>query len=190
MKQRENMTLSELMVHYLERSQVANGGHITAYPGNQVTVSVETVGGEGFAEYIKAKAWGEITGEPTVLLKLYGDSYYVLSHKTYKEICALLSRDLSKCEIATIPYHQSAAPGSYIHVTPSTMSTLKAKAWYEISPGLLKLFQVDTKYYAISLVAPKTISIRTFYERKTGKFATPDPRREIIWYGFADLEVA
>ncbi len=51
----------------------------------------------------------------------------------------------------------------------------------------LKLFQVAEKQYAISLVAPKVTSVQTVSKRRTGRFATPDPQREINWY---DLDLS
>lgn len=187
MKAKKDMTLNELMAYYLEKSQVANGGRVTAAPGSQTTVFVETVGGEGYTEQVKARAWGELKSEPAILLKLFRDSHYALSHETYKEICSLLNRDLDGCEVTTTMYSQGAMPGSRIRITPEGRSTLDAVAWYEIPPGPLKLFQVDGKHYAISLVAPRTVSVTIVSQRRTGRFANPDSRREIIWY---DLDLS
>lgn len=185
-KSTEDMTINELMVYYLENSQVANGGSTTAAPGSQTTVFVETEGGEGFTEQVKAKAWGHLRSEPAVVLKLFGGHCYALSHGTYREICSLLSRDLSDCEVPGL-YRLSSGgpPGTLVYVNPEGQATISATAWYEISSGgLLRLFRVDGKLYAISLVAPKTISVRTLTERRTGSFANPDPRRQIIWHDF------
>lgn len=182
---REDMTINELMVYYLENSQVANGGSTTAFPGSEPTILVETVGGEGFTEQIKAKAWGQLSSEPAVILKLFGNHYYALSHRTFREICGLLSRDLSDCEVHGVyRLSSNAAPGGRVYVTPEGQSTVTATAWYEIPSGPLRLFRVDSQQYAISLVASKTVSVRTADERRTGSFANPDPRRQIIWHDF------
>jgi hypothetical protein len=181
---RENMTLNELMTYYLEGAKVASGGSTQAAPGNSTTVFTETAGGEGYTEQVKARAWGEIESEPVVLMQLPGDRYYALSYGTYREICALLSRDLSDCEVTEGRASSSAKPGGIVHINLEGKPTTSAVAWYEMPPGDLKLFQVDGKQYAISLGAPKTISRTVTRERRTGRFANPDPRREIIWHDF------
>lgn len=180
----ENMTINELMCYYLEKSEVANGGNTTAQAGQSRKIFVETKGGEGYSEQVEAKIWGEIKSEPTVLLKLFHEKYYALSHETYKEICNLLRRDLSKTEIIKVRTSQWSNPGDILSITLPKNTTIRATAWYEIPCGEVTLFQVDEKWYAISRHASKTTSVRTLYERRTGSFANPDPRREIIWYRF------
>lgn len=183
-KTTENMTINELMHYYLEKTEVANGGSTTAKPGHSGTIFVETKGGEGYTEQIEARIWGEINSEPTVLLKLFHERYYAVSHETYKEICDLLSRDLSQNEITTAHTSQGAYPGGIIDINLPGKPTMKAKAWYEIAPGEITLFSVDDTLYAISRKATKTVSVRTISQRKTGSFATPNPKREIIWHKF------
>lgn len=178
------MTLNELMCYYLEKSEVANGGSTTAHAGQIRKIFVETKGGEGYTEQVEPRIWGEIKSEPTVLLKLFHEKYYAFSHETYKEISNLLRRDLSNCEIIKLRTSQSSNPGDILSITLPGNTTIIATAWYEIPSGEVTLFQVDEKWYAISRHAPKTISVRTVYERKTGSFANPDPRRERIWYSF------
>ena len=183
MKTQEDMTLNELMAYYLYKSQVANGGSVNAAPGGKTTVFVETVGGQDYTEQVEATAWGKLDLEPAVLLKLFGDKYYALSHETYNDICRLLNRNLDSCEVATTIDSPGARPGSRIRITPEGKSAIYAVAWYEIPPRQpLKLFKVDGEHYAISLAASKVTSQQTVSERKTGRFATPDPRREIIWH--------
>ena len=60
---------------------------------------------------------------------------------------------------------------------------ISAVAWYEIPSGKLNLFKVDGQWYAISLVASKTVSTET-RERRTGSYLNPDPRRDILWHYF------
>lgn len=181
-KKQEDMSINELMTYYLEGSQVANGGSTSGAPGSEITVFAETVGGEGYTESLKAIAWGELKSEPTVLLKLIGNKIYALSYETYKEICSLLNRDLSNCQVTYIKYHQGARPGSRIYVTPEGKPTIDAIAWYEIQPSSLKVFEIEGKRYAISLAAPKVISERLISVRKQGSLT--NSKREIIWHNF------
>jgi len=183
-KNQENMTINELMHYYFEKSEVANGGSTTAAAGQTRKIFVETRGGEGYTEQVEAKIWGEIKSEPTVLLKLFHNNYYAFSHETYKEVCSLLRHDLSNCETIEVKINQWLKPGDIISTTLPGNTTIRATAWYEIPSGEVTLFQVDEKWYGISRHAPKTNSVRTVHERKTGSFANPDPRREIIWHSF------
>jgi len=183
-KRTEDMAINELIIYYLEGSKVANGSSVTAEPGSERTVFAETSGGAGYTTPVKAIAWGRLESEPAVLLKLPGDKHYALSYKTYGEICSLLSRNLADCRVIKGHTRSAAKPGALVYATPEGSTTLQAEAWYEIPPGDLKLFEVDGKQYAISLAAPKTISQRILHERKAGKFANPDPQREIIWHNF------
>ncbi len=182
MTKTEDMSLNQLMAYYLEGCKVTNGGCITAEPGSLATVFAETLGGQGYTAQLKARAWGELKSEPAVLMKLPGDRYYALSYKTYKEVCNLLSRDLSDCEVTKGQTLSSGMPGGRVYANVPGKPTISAIAWYEMPPGDLKLFQVDGKQYAISLVAPKTINQTILLERRTGSFKDPDPRREINWH--------
>ena len=180
MQSREAMSLGQLMNYYLEGSQVANGGTALAAPGAETTVFAETHGGQGYSPSRKAIAWGELKSEPTVLLQIpENNSFYALSYKTYREICDLRRRDLSKVQFQNVS-SDGAQPGAKFSVITLEKRTVQATAWYMIPPGRIRLFEVDGKHYAISLQASKT-SRQDASERRT---TPPDDRREIIWHDF------
>ncbi|MFK0731704.1 MAG: hypothetical protein ACFKPT_07185 [Gloeotrichia echinulata GP01] len=183
-KNKEDMSINELMAYYLESSKVANGGSTSGAPGSFITVFAETVGGEGYTKEVEAQVWGELKSEPAVILKLLGNKCYAINYETYTEICLLLNSDFSNCEVTTITHNQGASPGSRIYVTPLGKPTIDAIAWYEIPPstGSLKLFEIEGKRYAISLVASKIIYQTLHSQRKKGSVA--DDKREIIWHDF------
>ena len=116
------------------------------------------------------------------MLQLPAEKNYVLSHNTFKNLCSLLSTDLSTCEVIATHTFKGGYPGDQIWIQFQQKS-FTAISWYEIPPGDLKLFHVDNQWYAISLVASKTISIRRI-EEKSGSYMKSDPRRDIIWHYF------
>lgn len=180
---REEMTLKELMRYYLEGGRIANVMSVHGSPGFPATVYPETFGGEGYTTGIKARVWGELNGEVAILLQLPYENNYVLSHETFREICSLLSADLSNCEFLESHISQGGFPGGQIYVQRTKEKLSIATAWYEVPPGKLKLFEFNGKLYAISLAASKTISTEKI-ERKSGRYLNPDPRREIVWHYF------
>jgi len=132
---------------------------------------------------IKARDWGELNGEVAILLQLPCENNYVLSHRTFREICSLLSSDLANCEFLESHISQGGFPGGQIYVQRTKEKLSIATAWYEIPTGKLKLFEFNGKLYAISLTASKTISTEKI-ERKSGRYLNPDPRREIVLHYF------
>ncbi len=179
---REEMTIKELMRYYLEGGRIANVMSVHGAPGFPVTVYPETFGGEGYTTGIKARVWGELNGEVAILLQLPCENNYVLSHETFREICYLLRCDLSTCEVLQAQTSRSGYPGCQIYVEIRGKFS-NAIVWYEIPPGNVKLFEINDKWYAISLAASKTISTEKL-ERKSGRYLNPDPRREIVWHYF------
>jgi hypothetical protein len=181
--QREQMTINDLMRYYLDGCRIANVTNgVYGSPGVEITVSVETQGGNGYSKELRARVWGKIDHEPAILLQLPAEKSYVLSYKTFKDLCLLLSSDLSTCEVITTHTFNGGCPGDQIWIQFQEKS-FTAISWYEIPPGSLKLFHVNNQWYAISLVAGKTIStIRT--EEKSGSYMNYDPRRDIIWHYF------
>jgi hypothetical protein len=108
---------------------------------------------------------------------------YALSYDTYQEICNLLNRDLSECEVIKGFIPSGAKPGTTVNVRVEGQTNyVKAIQWYEGPSGEAKVFKVDGKQYVISLVAPKLISKTVSYYRRTGGLA--DPNREIKWTNF------
>lgn len=178
----EKMTIKGLMRYYLEGSRIANVRSAYGNPGSTVTVYPETFGGEGYSKEVKARTWGELKGGGAILLQMPAERNYILSHSTFKEICYLLSLDLANCELHKNLTSRGGFPGGHISATVEGRHIL-AIAWYEIPPGKLNLFKVDGQWYAISLMASKTVSMET-RERRTGSYLNPDPRREIIWHYF------
>ncbi len=178
------MSINELMVYYLSGSKVANGGSVTGRSGSEVIASVETVGGQGYTKMLKARAWGQINAEPVVIMNLPGEKYYAVNYKTYREICDLLSRDLSNLDITEEYASTAVHPGVELYINIPGKPSVKAVAWYDVPLGKVKLFKVDGKQYAISLVASVLLSQRTLFERRTGNFATPNPKCEIVWHQF------
>lgn len=178
----EKMTIKGLMHYYLEGSRIANVRSAYGSPGSTVTVYPETFGGEGYSKEVKARAWGELKGGEAILLQMPVERNYILSHSTFKEICYLLSLDLANCELHKNLTSRGGYPGERISATVEGRH-ISAIAWYEIPPGKLNLFKVDGQWYAISLMASKTVSTET-RERRTGSYLNPDPRREIIWHYF------
>jgi hypothetical protein len=178
----EKMSIKGLMHYYLEGSQIANVKSAYGSPGSQVTVYPETFGGEGYSKEVKARAWGELKGGEAILLQMPVERNYILSHDTFKKICYLLSLDLANCELHKNLISRGGYPGGSIAATVEERH-ISAIAWYEIPPGKLNLFKVDEQWYAISLVASKTVSTET-KQRRTGSYLNPDPRREIVWHYF------
>ena len=178
----EQMTIKGLMHYYLEGSRIANVKSAHGSPGSIVTVYPETFGGEGYSKEVKARAWGELKGEGAILLQMPVERNYILSHDTFKKICYLLSLDFTNCEMHKNFMSRGGYPGESISLTVEGRYIL-AIAWYEIPSGKLNLFKVDGQWYAISLVASKTVSTET-KERRTGSYLNPDPRREIVWHYF------
>jgi len=181
---RERMTIKGLMHYYLEGSRIANakcGYGSPGFPG--VTVYAQTLGGEGYSKEVKAIAWGELNPGEAILLQMPFERNYILSHETFEKICYLLSLDFTNCELHKNLMSPGGHPGGSISVIVDGRP-ISAIAWYEIpSGGKLNLFKVDGQWYAISLVARKTVSTET-RERKTGSYLHPDPRREILWHYF------
>lgn len=178
----EKMTIKGLMHYYLEGSQIANVKSAYGSPGSTVTVHPETFGGEGYSKEVKARAWGELKGGEAILLQMPGERNYVLSHDTFKQICYLLSIDIANYNLQKKIISRGGYPGGSVSVEVDGRY-ISAIAWYEIPPGELNLFMVNGQWYAISLVASKTISIET-RERRTGSYLNTDPRRAIAWHYF------
>ncbi len=179
---RESMTIKGLMHYYLEGSRIANVKSAYGVPGSTITAYPETVGGEGYNNEVKARVWGELKREEAILLQIPVEGNYILSHSTFKEICYLLSIDLTSCDIHKSSTSQGGYPGGKISAIVERRS-ISAIGWYEIPPGKLNLFKVDEQWYGISLVAPKTLSTEK-NERRTGSYLNPDPRRDIVWHHF------
>lgn len=178
----KEMTIKGLMHYYLEGSRIANVKRAYGAPGSLLTVFPETLGGEGYSVQVKARAWGNLEGQEAILLQMPVERNYVMSYETFREICYLLSLNLSNCEVYKGVTSHGGYPGGNISVTIDKGSVV-AKAWYEVPPGKLDLFKVDEKWYAISLVGCKTISTEK-RERRTGTYLHHDPRRDIIWHYF------
>jgi len=179
----EKMTIKGLMHYYLEGSRIANVKSAYGSPGSRVTVYPETFGGDGYSKEVEARVWGEFKGvEEAILLQMPVKRNYILSHGTFKKICYLLSLDFTNCELHKNLILRGGYPGGSISATVNGRH-ISALAWYEIPPGKLNLFKVDGQWYAISLVASKTISTETI-ERRTGSYLNPDPRRDIVWHYF------
>jgi hypothetical protein len=176
------MTIKELMNYYLEGSRIANVRYAYGSPGSPIKVYPETFGGEGYGTEIKARAWGDLKGEPAILLQMPVERNYVLSYSTFQEICYLLSVNISACETHKGLMSSGGFPGGDISVTLEG-KYIPARAWYEVPPGKINLFKVDNKWYAISLVGSKTLSTERT-ERRTGGYLNHDPRRDIIWHYF------
>lgn len=178
---KENMTIKQLMRYYLEGSRIANVESIYGIPGNKLTVYPETLDKKKFSKQLEARLWGKCTKvEPGILLQLRGENNYVISYETFREICFLLSDDFSENEVFKVHTRHGSYPGGEICVKYQN-NYYTATAWYEMPPGNLKMFKVNSQWYAISLVAPKTISTRRF-ERKSGKYLNPEPL--IAWHNF------
>lgn len=184
MPAKASMSLNELMRSYLSGSKVANGGKALAAPGVFTTVFVETQGGEGYTTSVRAKAWGHLRAEPVVLLLIPAQHEpYALSYATYREICNLLSSDLSKVEVLDDLSSAGAQPGDEFSVTLPGRTGIRATAWYEIPLGSgLRLFEVSGKRYGISLNAPKAPTRTVVVQSRSN--IKPDARREIIWRPF------
>jgi len=178
----KEMTIKGLMHYYLEGSRIANVKRAYGVPGSLLTVFSETLGGEGYGVQVKARAWGNLEGEEAILLQMPVERNYVMSYETFREICYLLSLNLSTCEVYKEVTSHGGYPGDNISVMTDKGSVV-AKAWYEVPPGKLNLFKVNKKWYAISLVGSKTISTDNS-ERRTGTYLNYDPRRDIIWHYF------
>jgi hypothetical protein len=178
----ERMTIKGLMHYYLEGSRIANAKCAYGRPGSPVTVYAQTLGGEGYSKEVKARAWGELKAGEAILLQMPFERNYILSHETFEKICYLLSLDFTNCELHKNLRSPGGCPGGSISVIVDGRP-ISAIAWYEIPPGKLNLFKVDGQWYAISLVASKTVSTETT-ERRTGSYLHPDPRREILWHYF------
>lgn len=178
----ETMTIKGLMHYYLEGSRIANAKCAYGSPGSTVTVYAQTFGGEGYSKEVKARAWGELKGGEAILLQMPFERNYILSHETFEKICYLLSLDFTNCELHKNLMSPGGHPGGSISVIVDGRP-ISAIAWYEIPPGKLNLFKVDGQWYAISLMASKTVSTETT-ERRTGSYLHPDPRREILWHYF------
>lgn len=174
------MTIKQLMRYYLEGCRIANVESIAGYPGNEVTVYPETLDRKKYSKELKAKIWGQLKGEPGIILQLLGEKNYVVSYETFREICFLLSYDFSETEVFKVHTSHGGYPGGEIRVKHQN-KFYTATAWYEIPPGNLNLFMVNSKYYAISLVAPKIISTKRI-ERRSGKYLNPEP--QIAWHNF------
>lgn len=179
---RENMSIKELMRYYLEGSRIANAECSYAQLGLTMTVYPETFGGKRYRKGVQAKAWGELREELGILLQLPGENNYILSHKTFREICLLLNSDIPGCEVISTHTPQGGEPGSQIRLKSEAKSFI-ATAWYEIPPGNLKIFKSNNIWYAISLRAKKTISTNRI-ERRSGSYLSLDPRHEIVWHYF------
>lgn len=179
---RNQMGINALMRYYLQGSRIANVRQAYGSPGFSVTVYPQTFGGEGYGTEIKARVWGNLKGEPAILLQMPGEINYVLSYATFQEICYLLSLNLSNCEIHRNLTSRGGAPGSSISVMLEGKS-ISAKAWYEVPPGKLNLFNVSNSWYAISLVGSKVISEERRV-RRTGTYLNSDQRRAIAWHNF------
>jgi hypothetical protein len=180
---REEMTIKELMRYYLEGARIANVEGAQGTPGFPVTVYPETFGGKYYTTAIKARVWGILDGEAAILLQLPCENNYVLSYETFREICSLLSSDFSTFAVAKFHTSQGGYPGGQIYVQQTQEKLSSATVWYEMPPGDLKLFELNGKRYAISLVASKTVSAEKI-EKKSGRYLNPDPRREIVWHYF------
>ncbi|MEG4579039.1 DUF4365 domain-containing protein [Microcoleus sp. MON1_C5] len=178
----ERMTIKGLMHYYLEGSRIANAKCGYGSPGSTVTVYAQTLGGEGYSKEVKAIAWGELKGGEAILLQMPVERNYILSHETFEKICYLLSLDFTNCELHKNLMSRGGYPGGSISVIVDGRP-ISAIAWYEIPQGKLNLFKVDGQWYAISLVASKTVSTET-RERRTGSYLHPDPRRDILWHYF------
>jgi hypothetical protein len=179
----ETMTIKGLMHYYLEGSRIANAKCGYGSPGSTVTVYAQTLGGEGYSKEVKAIAWGELKAGEAILLQIPFERNYILSHETFEKICYLLSLDFTNCELHKNLRSRGGYPGGSISVIVDG-KPISAIAWYETPPaGKLNLFKVDGQWYAISLVASKTVSTETT-ERRTGSYLHPDPRRDILWHYF------
>lgn len=178
----EEMTIKGLMHYYLEGSRIANVKRAYGSPGSSLTVFPETIGGEGYGIQVQARAWGNLEGEGAILLQMPVERNYVMSYGTFREICYLLSLNLSNCEMYKGVTSYGGYPGGDISVKIDK-GFITAKVWYEVPPGKLNLFKVDEKWYAISLVGSKTISTEK-RERRAGTYLNHDPRRDIIWHYF------
>ena len=176
----EAMPIGELMNYYLQGSQVANAGRASGAPGAKIGVFAETYGGEGYTSLQDATAWGEIEAEPVVVLQIPGIGLYALSYATYREVCGLLSRDLSSIQFQDVQTGGTQV-GAKFSVTTLEKRTVQATAFYEIPPGKVRLFEVNGKPYAISLHARKMIRQQIVLDRRTHP---PDQRREVIWHDF------
>ena len=179
---REKMTIKGLMHYYLEGSRIANVSNAHGSPGSTVTVYPETFGGEGYSKAVEARVWGELKGERAILLQMPVERNYILSYSTFREICDLLSFDLTNCELSKAITSQGGYPGGRISVKVNGKH-ISAIAWYEIPPGKLNIFHVNGQWYAISVFASKAVSMER-RERRIGSYLSSDPRREIIWHHF------
>jgi hypothetical protein len=175
----EQMSIKGLMHYYLEGSQIANVRWAYGSPGSSTKVYPEIFGGEGYGTEIEARVWGDLKGESAILLQMPGERNYVLSYRTFQEICYLLSLNLSNCETYRNLTSRGGYPGGNISVMLEGQS-ISAKVWYELPPGKLSLniFNVQGRWYAISLVGSKLISSER-QERRTGTYLNHDPRRAI-----------
>jgi hypothetical protein len=168
MKEREKMTINELITHYLSGSEVLRGKTQGGAPGLTIPVHIERPHPE-YSDLIHATAWGQVPLGDVVLLKLCG--WYALSPNTYAEVIEnFMNCDLSESEIARGKVRSGGRPGATvtIHIDnppPSQQNYVNAIAWYEVPSGYAIVFSVDKKQYVISLHAPKVIKETVIFSR-------------------------
>ena len=194
---REGMSLVELLLLFFRESRVVNGSSVTGGIGREHSVPVESSGGEGYTEWVKAIAWEDIRHQPVVVvetklcvgedIKRSANDRFILTHGTYKLIRALIKGEIEATNVVNGKTTNQSTNDGCINVVPDgASSSRQAIAWGRASAGKVKLFEVNGKLYSIhshtSVVISKVVIVSG--EPPTNEV---NPRRIIQWLPFGTL---
>jgi len=194
---REDMSLVELLSYFFKESRVVNGGSVTVEIGREHLVPVESSGGGGYTEWVKATAWEDISSQPIVVLETslgideninrFANERFIMTHDTYKLIRALIMSEIEATNVVNgNTTNQSTNNGCINVVSDGTSSSRQGIAWGQVRAGRVKLFEVKGKLYSIHLSTPVVISKMMFSSGEPLKNRV-SPKRIIQWLPFGTL---